>query len=72
MLERGSRLGLRSLVGVGVGGITDQLPVRLRVPGGPQGQEDWQELPLGMWPAMASRLRAAASVYIPNWLSDHL
>lgn len=52
----------------------EQLPVRLRVPGVPQGQEgDWQELPLGMWPAMASRLRAAASgALIPSWLSDHL
>ena len=33
MRRRGSRLGL-VLVGVGVGRITDQLPVRLRVPGG--------------------------------------
>lgn len=73
MQRGGSRLGL-VLVGVGVGGIMEQLPVRLRVPGVPQGQEgDWQELPLGMWPAMASRLRAAASgALIPSWLSDHL
>lgn len=71
--RRASRLGL-VLVGVGVGGITDQLPVRLRVLGGPPGQEQaWQELPLGMWLAMASRGRVAASrALIPHRLSDRL
>lgn len=39
MWRRGPTLGLVS-VGVGVGGITDQLPVRLRVPGGaPRGRK---------------------------------
>lgn len=72
--EKGANAG----VGLGGGGgRRDYGPAACEAQsprGGSQGQEgDWQELPLGMWPAMASRGHAAASrALIPHRLSDCL